>query len=156
MTPPPPSCAPPLLPEGDAYFTVKLQDYTAVEKDQVVLECELNKEVDVIWYRNQAEVRPSKTVAVRAEGRRRTLVLRRVGHEDAGHYTCDCGTDKTTAALHIEGKDVLRSCSSSRLELLQLLKELEELQLLMELLKKLELLQAVALPAPLEAAVPMA
>ncbi|XP_075871969.1 obscurin-like protein 1 [Nelusetta ayraudi] len=92
--------------EGDAYFTVKLQDYTAVEKDQVVLECELNKEVDVIWYRNQAEVRPSKTVAVRAEGRRRTLVLKRVGHEDAGQYTCDCGTDKTTAALHIEARQV--------------------------------------------------
>lgn len=103
----------------------------------MVLECELNKEVDVIWYRNQAEVRPSKTVAVRAEGRRRTLVLRRVSHEDAGQYTCDCGTDKTTAALHIEGKDALRSCSSSRLELLQLLKEQEELHLLMELLKKL-------------------
>lgn len=135
MTPPPPSCALPLLPEGDAYFTVKLQDYTAVEKDQVVLECELNKEVDVIWYQNQAEVRPSKTVAIKAEGRRRTLVLRRVSTGNAGQYTCDCGTDKTTAALHIEGKDVLRSCSSSRLEGLQLLKELEELHLLMELLQ---------------------
>lgn len=95
----------PILLEGDAYFTVKLQDYTAVEKDQVVLECVLNKEVDVIWYHNQAEVRPSKTVAIKAEGLRRTLVLRKVGHGDAGPYTCDCGTDKTTAALHIEGKD---------------------------------------------------
>lgn len=154
MTPTPPSRPPPLLPEGDAYFTVKLQDYTAVEKDQVVLECELNKEVDVIWYRDQAEVRPSKTVAVRAEGRRRTLVLKRVSHGDAGQYTCDCGTDKTAAALHIEGKDALRSCSSSR-------PELEELCLLMELLKKLELPQAgahpaaVAPPAQSEVAVPM-
>lgn len=125
MTPPKLlSCPPPLLPEGDAYFTVKLQDYTAVEKDQVVLECALNKEVDVIWYHNQTEVRPSKTVAIRAEGLRRTLVLRKVGHGDAGPYTCDCGTDKTTAALHIEGKDAWRSCSSLQLEELHFLTEL--------------------------------
>lgn len=90
----------------------------------MVLECALNKEVDVIWYHNQAEVRPSKTVAVRAEVLRRTLVLKKVGHEDAGLYTCDCGTDKTTAALHIEGKDAWRSYSSSRLEELQLLLEI--------------------------------
>lgn len=117
MTPPKPiSCPPALLPEGDAYFTVKLQDYTAVEKDQVVLECVLNKEVDVIWYHNQAEVRPSKTVAIRAEGLRRALVLRKVSHGDAGPYTCDCGTDKTTATLQIEGKDAWRGRSSSSLK----------------------------------------
>lgn len=86
----------------------------------MVLECETNKEVDVIWYHEQAEVRPSKTVTVRAEGQRQILVLRRVGHGDAGQYTCDCGTDKTTAVLHIEGKDVLRSSCSFRLELLGL------------------------------------
>lgn len=119
-----PSCIHAHLLEGDAYFTVKLKDYTAVEKDQVLLECALNKEVDVIWYHNQAEVRPSKTLAIRAEGLRRVLVLRKVSHEDAGQYTCDCGTDKTTAALYIEGKDARKRCGSSRLEELHLLIEL--------------------------------
>lgn len=52
------------VPEGDAYFTVKLQDYTAVEKEQVVLDCELNKDVEVMWYHNEAEVKASKAVLI--------------------------------------------------------------------------------------------
>ena len=93
------------IPEGDAYFTVKLQDYTAVERDEVVLDCELNKDVNVMWYHNEAEIKASKMVAIKAEDKRRTLVIKRVGDKDKGQYVCDCGTDKTTATLHIEGKD---------------------------------------------------
>lgn len=92
------------LPEGDPYFTVKLQDYTAVEKDKVVLDCELNKDVDVMWYHNEAEVKASKMIAIKAEGKRRTLIIRKVDDNDKGQYVCDCGTDKTTAMLYIEGK----------------------------------------------------
>jgi len=91
------------LPEGDAYFTVKLQDYTAVEKDEVALDCELSKDVEVMWYHNEAEVKPSKMVAIKAEGKRRTLVIKKVANKDKGQYVCDCGTDKTMATLHIEG-----------------------------------------------------
>lgn len=93
------------LPEGDAYFTVKLQDYTAVEKDQVVLDCELSKDVDVMWYHNEAEIKPSKVVAIKSEGKRRALVIKTAGDKDKGQYVCDCGTDKTMATLHIEGKN---------------------------------------------------
>uniref|UniRef100_A0AAQ5WXP9 non-specific serine/threonine protein kinase n=1 Tax=Amphiprion ocellaris TaxID=80972 RepID=A0AAQ5WXP9_AMPOC len=92
--------------EGDAYFTVKLQDYTAVEKDQVVLDCELSKDVDVMWYHNEAEIKASKMVSIKAEGKRRTLVIKRVGDKDKGQYVCDCGTDKTTATLHIEARHI--------------------------------------------------
>lgn len=95
--------------EGDAYFTVKLQDYTAVEKDEVVLDCELNKDVNVMWYHNETEVKASKMLTIKAEDKRRSLVIRRVGDKDKGQYVCDCGTDKTTATLHIEGKDRLGS-----------------------------------------------
>lgn len=52
------------LSEGDPYFTVKLQDYTAVEKDNVILDCELSKDVDVMWYHNEAEIKASKMVAI--------------------------------------------------------------------------------------------
>lgn len=71
----------------------------------MALDCELNKDVDVMWYHNEAEVKPSKMVAIKAEGKRRTLVIKKVGDKDKGQYLCDCGTDKTTAVLHIEGKD---------------------------------------------------
>nr|XP_023010057.1 titin [Maylandia zebra] len=92
--------------EGDPYFTVKLQDYTAVEKDEVVLDCELSKDVDVMWYHNEAEIKASKTVNIKAEGKRRVLIIKRVGDKDKGQYLCDCGTDKTTATLHIEARHI--------------------------------------------------
>lgn len=91
------------IPEGDPYFTIKLQDYTAVEKDEVALDCELSKDVDVMWYHNEAEIKASKMVAIKAVGKRRTLIIKKVGDKDKGQYVCDCGTDKTTAELHIEG-----------------------------------------------------
>lgn len=93
------------IPEGDAYFTVKLHDYTAVEKDKVVLDCELNKNVDVMWYHNEAEIKPSKMVTIKADGKRRTLTISRLADKDKGQYVCDCGTDKTSARLHIKGKN---------------------------------------------------
>lgn len=71
----------------------------------MVLDCELSKDVDVMWYHNEAEIKPSKVVAIKAEGKRRTLIIKKVGDKDKGQYLCDCGTDKTTAVLHIEGKD---------------------------------------------------
>lgn len=92
------------IPEGDAYFTVKLQDYTAVEKDKVILDCELSKDIDVMWYHNEAEIKASKMVTIKTDGKRRTLIINKVGDKDKGQYVCDCGTDKTTATLHIEGK----------------------------------------------------
>lgn len=105
--------------EGDPYFTIKLQDYTAVEKDEVVLDCELSKDVDVTWYHNEEELKPSNMVTIKADGKRRTLTIKKVKDQDKGQYVCDCGTDKTTAALHIEGKDtdleVMRKHPSSGL-----------------------------------------
>lgn len=83
---------------------MKLQDYTAVEKDEVVVDCELSKDVVVMWYHNEAEVKASKMVTIKAEGKRRTLVIKKVTDQDKGQFMCDCGTDKTTATLHIEGK----------------------------------------------------
>lgn len=79
----------------------------------MALDCELNKDVDVMWYHNEAEIKPSKMVAIKAEGKRRTLVIKKVGDKDKGQYLCDCGTDKTTAVLHIEGKDTELLCEAA-------------------------------------------
>lgn len=92
------------IPEGEARFVVKLQDYTAVEKDEVVLDCELNKDVPVRWFHNEAEIKASKTVTIKAEDKRRILIIKRVGDKDKGQYVCDCETDKTIANLNIEGR----------------------------------------------------
>lgn len=98
------------ISEGDAYFTVKLQDYTAVEKDDIILDCELSKEVPVKWYHNDTEIKASKMVTMKAEGKRRILSLKRAEDKNKGNYICDCGTDKTMANINIEGKH-LKLCS---------------------------------------------
>lgn len=103
-------------PEGDAIFVVKLQDYTATEKDEVTLDCELSKDVPVVWYHNEKEIIASKLIVMRSEGTRRSLVLKKVEQNDKGKYVCDCGTDKTSANINIEGKhDGRISCIALKL-----------------------------------------
>lgn len=100
--------------EGDLYFTVKLQNYTAVEKDRVVLSCELSKAVaEVRWFKDTEEIFPSKNISFQSDGRKRMMVIKRAAKSSLGAYTCDCGTDKTTANLNIEGN----TCGSQPLPL---------------------------------------
>lgn len=90
--------------EGDPVFVVKLQDYTATEKDEVTLSCELSKDVPVVWYHGEKELTASKMLLMGSEGTRRVVVLKKVERQDEGRYVCDCGTDKTTAAITVEGE----------------------------------------------------
>lgn len=93
-----------LLAEGDVYFTVKLQNYTAVEKDEVILSCELSKATaDVKWFKDGKEIFPSKNILIQSDGKKRMLVIKKAAKGSAGSYTCSCGTDKTTSDLNIEG-----------------------------------------------------
>lgn len=90
--------------EGDLYFTTKLQNYTAVEKDEVKLVCELSKAIaDVKWFKDGKEITPSKNIAISTDGKKRILMVRKAEKANIGEYTCDCGSDKTTANLNIEG-----------------------------------------------------
>lgn len=90
--------------EGDLYFTTKLQNYTAVEKDEVKLRCELSKAIaDVKWFKDGKELTPSKNIAITTDGKKRILTVRKAEKANIGEYTCDCSSDKTTAKLNIEG-----------------------------------------------------
>ncbi len=90
--------------EGDLYFTTKLQNYTAVERDEVKLVCELSKAIaDVKWFKDGKEITPSKNIAISTDGKKRILMVRKAEKANIGEYTCDCGSDKTTAKLNIEG-----------------------------------------------------
>lgn len=94
-----------VVAEGDLYFTVKLQNYTAVEKDEVILSCEVSKATgQVTWFKDGSEVFPSRNVLIQSDGKKRTLVIKKAAKSNMGAYTCDCSTDKTTAHLYIEGK----------------------------------------------------
>lgn len=83
---------------------MKLQNYTAVEKDEVMLSCELSKAAgEVRWFKDGNEIFPSKNILIQSDGKKRMLVIKRTAKSSKGEYTCDCGTDKTTANLNIEG-----------------------------------------------------
>lgn len=104
---------------------VKLQDYTATEKDEVSLDCELSKDVPVVWYHEEKEIVASKMMVMRSEGTRRSLVLKKVEQSNKGKYVCDCGTDKTSANISIEGMKPLcyinlQSVSETDMELILL------------------------------------
>uniref|UniRef100_A0A8C6U1A9 Ig-like domain-containing protein n=1 Tax=Neogobius melanostomus TaxID=47308 RepID=A0A8C6U1A9_9GOBI len=99
-----PSISPVPEGDGDLYFTAKLQNYTAVEKEEVILMCELSKASgEVKWFKDGNEIYPSKNVLFQSDGKKRMLVIKKTAKSDMAAYTCDCGTDKTTAELSIEG-----------------------------------------------------
>lgn len=90
--------------EGEPYFVTKLQDYTAVEKDEVMMVCELSKaSAQVKWFKDGQDIIPSKNVLLKADGKRRILTVKKAEKGNIGEYTCDCGSDKTIARLDIEG-----------------------------------------------------
>lgn len=68
------------------------------------LRCELSKAIaDVKWFKDGKELTPSKNIAITTDGKKRVLTVRKAEKANIGEYTCDCGTDKTTAKLNIEG-----------------------------------------------------
>jgi len=58
----------------------------------------------VKWFHNEIEMKASKMVTIKAEGKRRILNLKKVEDKEKGLYVCDCGTDKSSANLNIEGQ----------------------------------------------------
>lgn len=68
------------------------------------LRCELSKAIaDVKWFKDGKELTPSKNIAITTDGKKRVLTVRKAEKANIGEYTCDCGSDKTTAKLNIEG-----------------------------------------------------
>lgn len=80
-----------------------MQDCTVVEKEEVTLDCELSKDVPVKWFHNEIEIKASKMVSIKVEGKRRILSIKKTQQKDKGVYVCDCATDKTSANVNIEG-----------------------------------------------------
>lgn len=92
------------LTEADPYFTVKLHDKTGVEKDEIILKCEVSKDVPVKWFKDGEELLPSTKHSIKADGLRRILKIKKAELKDKGEYVCDCGTDTTKANVTVEGE----------------------------------------------------
>lgn len=68
------------------------------------MHCELSKpHAEVKWFKGDKEITMTKNVQMTADGKKRMLIIKKAEKTDLGEYTCDCGSDKTTAKLTIEG-----------------------------------------------------
>lgn len=83
---------------------MRLQDYSALEKDDVTLQCELSKDVPVKWYKDGEELVASSRISIKTDGLRRILTIKKAAEGDKGVYECSCGTDKTNCNIGIERK----------------------------------------------------
>lgn len=78
----------------------------------MILQCEISKaDAPVKWFKDGKEIEPSKNAIIKEDGKKRMLILKKALKSDIGQYTCDCGTDKTSGKLDIEGKDISMSCT---------------------------------------------
>lgn len=86
-------------------FLRGLSDVRARQGETVVLWCELCKaRGDVVWLKDGRPLAPDTRREVRVQGRERSLVLSRVGPEDAGEYCCESNDDRTLATLTVQGE----------------------------------------------------
>lgn len=83
---------------------MKLHNKTGVEKDEIILKCEVSKDVPVKWFKDGEEIVPSPKHSVKSDGLRRILKIKKAEFGDKGEYVCDCGTDKTKADVTVEGE----------------------------------------------------
>uniref|UniRef100_A0A6I8NYZ4 Uncharacterized protein n=1 Tax=Ornithorhynchus anatinus TaxID=9258 RepID=A0A6I8NYZ4_ORNAN len=92
-----------VVTEKPAAFTKPLEDRTVVAGEDVQLSCEVSRpEADLRWSKDGKAIRKSLKYDLRSEGTRAVLIIHRAGPQDAGHYTCQTPTARTTAALGVK------------------------------------------------------
>ncbi|XP_074841400.1 obscurin isoform X2 [Carettochelys insculpta] len=78
-------------------FAKKLEAVNAEIGGTISLTCELSQaQGDVRWYKNGAEVKPSKHFQIREDGVKRILTIMGLRTEDGGEYSCESRDDKSS------------------------------------------------------------
>jgi hypothetical protein len=92
-------------------FIRKLQDsYTAVEKESIAFECEVNKDnVKCIWKKYGKQILPDNRIKIEAKGKVQHLVISNLTLEDKQNITCVAlhnGEEvaSTSGKLNVNGK----------------------------------------------------
>lgn len=87
-----------------ALIEEELKSLEALEGGTATLRCQLSREAPVEWRKGHTVLRPSNKYRMRQEGTVAELLIHDVDTKDAGDYTCVVGSQKTTAALSVNGK----------------------------------------------------
>uniref|UniRef100_A0A8C4MIZ6 Obscurin n=1 Tax=Equus asinus asinus TaxID=83772 RepID=A0A8C4MIZ6_EQUAS len=97
-----PPSANPTAPQ--VVFREPLQSLQAEEGAMASLWCELSEpSATVVWSKGGLELQADGRREPQQRGHRAELVLRDVRREDAGEYTCTCGSQATSATLTVTG-----------------------------------------------------
>lgn len=90
------------------FFRKELKNQDAVEGDDISLRCELSKPgIRVEWRKGGVVIQPCKKYEMKQEGCIHELCIQNLMSEDSGYYTCDAGDQLTTAALAVQGRNLL-------------------------------------------------
>ncbi|XP_043921975.1 obscurin [Protopterus annectens] len=89
------------------FFKKELQNEEAQEGSTATLRCELTKtDATITWKKGSTVLQPSDRHEMRQKGTFAELVIQNLKAEDAGNYTCDTGTQQSTASLTVHDKVV--------------------------------------------------
>uniref|UniRef100_A0A8C8VLB6 Obscurin-like protein 1 n=1 Tax=Pelusios castaneus TaxID=367368 RepID=A0A8C8VLB6_9SAUR len=93
--------------EAQALFVRRLQDVVAEERQDVLLEVELNREVaEVQWMKQGVLIQPGSKYQLQEAGCRRSLTIRSLSPSDRGTYRCESLHDRTQAKLSVAPRKV--------------------------------------------------
>lgn len=99
-------------------FREPLRSLQAEEGAWVSLQCELWEPSAVVWSKGGLELQANEHLEPRQQGCLVQLVLRDLCREDAGEYTCTCGSQATSATLTVTGEPQGGLCPQHRPHLL--------------------------------------
>ncbi|XP_073532982.1 obscurin [Phyllobates terribilis] len=84
-------------------FTKTLQPTEVKENGEAVLHCELSKpNTTAEWRKGAATITPGGKYQISVTGTAHNLHIKGVTQEDSGEYSCNAGSEKTTAKLHVK------------------------------------------------------
>uniref|UniRef100_A0A8C5R3F8 Titin n=1 Tax=Leptobrachium leishanense TaxID=445787 RepID=A0A8C5R3F8_9ANUR len=92
------------------------RNYTAVEKDDIVLQCEVSKaKAPVKWFKDGQEIIPSKNVIIKTDGKKRILTIKKASKKDIGEYTCDCEAPELIIDANMAREQLIKAGATLKL-----------------------------------------
>ncbi|KAI8500667.1 hypothetical protein Bbelb_214850 [Branchiostoma belcheri] len=97
--------------DGGIQFQKILRDEEVFSKETATFECQLSAaKAEVKWLRNSVQIHCSAKYKIEEDGVTHRLIVNNCGKEDVAEYTCQCGSNKTTASLRVkesQGPEIL-------------------------------------------------
>ena len=86
------------------------KEQTAIPGDEIIFAVELTKDTaDVVWFKNNKEIKPSDNVKIVKDGKKHKLVISKVDFDDDAEYSFQVGDQKCQCLLVVNGNNEIYS-----------------------------------------------